>query len=259
MPELDTRKRRELRDSAFAYVDSQGRRRLPIHDESHVRNALARFNQVRFEDEAARATARSRLLRAAKRFGIVPIGFIDGQLRAHTGPPLPTGTVTLLMTDVVDSTGLVQRLGDRYAPMLGELRRLMRTTVQRAGGVEVDARGDEYFAAFASPASAFAAVVAIQRAVADHDWPDGVAVSVRAGLHTGRPSTAEGGYVGIAVHAVQRICATAGGGQVIASRAAVQAVGDALPKGARLADLGEHRLKGLPAAERLYELTGGTR
>ena len=72
MSTLDSGKRARLPDSAFAYVDSKGRRRLPIHDEAHVRNALARFNQVAFEDEAARERARKRLLVAARKYGIVP-------------------------------------------------------------------------------------------------------------------------------------------------------------------------------------------
>jgi hypothetical protein len=54
MPQLTAKKRAQLRNAAFAYVDSKGRRRLPIHDEAHVRNALARFNQTKFEDDAAR-------------------------------------------------------------------------------------------------------------------------------------------------------------------------------------------------------------
>ena len=78
MPQLTGKDRSRLPDSAFAYGDSEGDRRLPIHDESHVRNALSRFNQVRFEDAAARERARTRLLNAAKRFGIVPVGFITG-------------------------------------------------------------------------------------------------------------------------------------------------------------------------------------
>src|SRR6516164_8871592 len=80
MSRLNARKRSGLPDSAFAYVDSRGRRRLPIHDAAHVRNALARFNQVAFENDAARERARKRLLNAAKKYGIVPIGFITGQL-----------------------------------------------------------------------------------------------------------------------------------------------------------------------------------
>jgi sigma-B regulation protein RsbU (phosphoserine phosphatase) len=83
MARLTASERASLPDSAFAYVDSRGRRRLPIHDEAHVRNALARFNQVAFEDDAARQRARRRLLEAAKKYGIVPIGFITGQLQSE--------------------------------------------------------------------------------------------------------------------------------------------------------------------------------
>ena len=81
MARLSASERAKLADSAFAYVDSKGERRLPINDESHVRNALSRFGQVRFESESARQKARRRLLQAAKRHGIVPVGFIDGELR----------------------------------------------------------------------------------------------------------------------------------------------------------------------------------
>lgn len=83
MSRLDASKRASLPASAFAYVDSRGRRRLPIHDEAHVRNALARFNQVAFENDAARERARKRLLNAAKKYGIVPVGFITGQLQSE--------------------------------------------------------------------------------------------------------------------------------------------------------------------------------
>ena len=64
MARLGAAERARLPDSAFAYIDGRGRRRLPIHDADHVRNALARFNQVNFEDDAARDRARRRLLNA---------------------------------------------------------------------------------------------------------------------------------------------------------------------------------------------------
>src|SRR5437660_9243149 len=84
MTQLDAKTRGRLPDSAFAYIDSGGRRRLPINDGAHVRNALARFNQTTFEDEAARDRARTRLLKAAKKYGIVPLGFMTGQLRSQS-------------------------------------------------------------------------------------------------------------------------------------------------------------------------------
>ena len=104
---LDAATRAKLPDRAFAYIDSQGRRRLPIHDASHVRNALARFRRVAFEDDAARERARVRLLRAAQKQRIVPVGFIAGELeverrraRGDGGPlvAMPTGFVTMLLT-----------------------------------------------------------------------------------------------------------------------------------------------------------------
>src|SRR2546428_12310880 len=131
MARLDASKRARLPGSAFAYVDSRGQRRLPIHDEAHVRNALARFNQVGFEDDAARARARKRLLNAAKKYGILPVGFIDGQFQserrqAATGSSdaasLPRGAVTFLFTDIEDSTALLTKLGDRYASLLSDVR-----------------------------------------------------------------------------------------------------------------------------------------
>src|SRR5215468_5602884 len=142
MPQLSAKARARLPNTAFAYVDSKGQRRLPIHDAAHVKNALARFEQTRFEDDEARERARKRLLNAAKKHGIVPIGFITGQLmterregesqaRAGVARDLPKGQVTFLLTDIEDSTGLLRRLGDRYADLLSEVRRLLRRAVQR--------------------------------------------------------------------------------------------------------------------------------
>src|SRR5438270_378887 len=271
MARLETGKRARLPDSAFAYVDSRGRRRLPVHDKAHVRNALARFNQVAFETDAARERARKRLLNAAKKYRIVPVGFITGELRSErrhaaagrlvielgrnpapgelekrlrtvlrdptlavlhwsdvsgtyldgAGKPvplpahgerrgvtylerqgrpmtalvhdptilddpalaetvldavrfvvekdrlhgqiqatstdaaaLPTGFVTLLMTDIEASTVLLRKLGDGYGALLNAVRGILRAAVSRADGREIDARADEFFAVFERAAAA---------------------------------------------------------------------------------------------------------
>src|SRR6476646_11114372 len=146
MPSLSAKERAQLPDRAFAYIDLRGRRRLPIHDASHVRNALARFSQVAFEDDDARDRARSRLLRAAQKHRIMPIGFISAQLRPKRA--LPTGDVTFLLTDIEGSTELLGRLGDQYAPVLADVRRRVVAAVRRAGGHDVSARGDDVVAAF---------------------------------------------------------------------------------------------------------------
>ncbi|MET1232402.1 MAG: adenylate/guanylate cyclase domain-containing protein [Candidatus Limnocylindrales bacterium] len=376
MAELDNVRRAKLPDSAFAYVDSKGRRRLPINDESHVRNALARFNQVRFEDEAARERSRKRLLTAAKRYGIVPVGFFAGQLRVHgnqatagrlllelgqvgslevlqerlrselrdptveavewsesiggylgldggpavmpaggsgravtlidrRGRPmialvhdpatlrdpelrrsvtsavrmavenrqlqatvdadardarsLPPGPVTFLMTDIEDSTGILQRLGDEYGRLLTEIRGIQRTAVRQLGGHEIDARADEYFAVFELAADALKAAVAIQRRTGGRSWPDGVDVRLRIGLHHGKPTLTDTGYVGIAVHTAARVCAAGHGGQILVSRAAHDALtADDIarprrPK-TRYRPLGSYLLQGLRRPDPLFQV-----
>jgi class 3 adenylate cyclase len=114
MPRLKASERAKLPDSAFAYVDSAGKRRLPIHDEAHVRNALGRFERVSFESDTARERARTRLLNAAKKYGILPVGFITGQLRSE-GRNAAAGR-------------LVIELGRMAAP--GELERQLRRALR---------------------------------------------------------------------------------------------------------------------------------
>jgi len=371
MPRLKPKKRARLPDRAFAYVDSRGRRRLPVHDKAHVRNALARFNQVAFDDDAARERARTRLLNAAKKYRIVPVGFITGQLRAEqrhatagrlvielgrnpapgeleqrlrtvlrdptlavlhwsdasgafldsTGKPvplpaerdrqgvtylerrgrpitalvhdptlladpalaetvldavrfvvekdglhgqiqatstdaaaLPTGFVTLLMTDIEDSTVLLRRLGDRYGALLNDVRGVLRAAVSRAGGREIDARADELFAVFERAAAAIEAAVAIQRELGNRTWTDDLEVRIRVGIHSGRPTLTDAGYIGLAVHTTARVCSAAHGGQIVVSAATRAAVGASASTGIRFRDLGRHRLAGLPDAEALFQV-----
>jgi class 3 adenylate cyclase len=248
---LTARERAALPDSAFAYIDSKGARRLPIHDAAHVRNALARFSQVAFEDDDARDRARIRLLRAAQKHGIMPIGFLRAQLQPQRR--LPTGQVTLLLADVEGSTELLARLDDGYGPVLKELRRLVRAEVRRAGGREVDAHGDEVFAVFERAPAALEAAVAIQRAMQSGAWPDGNDVRLRIGLHRGRPALTETGYVGVAVHAAARIGFAAHGGQIILSAAVRSASIDSLPEGVSLTELGAWRFRGLPEPIELFQ------
>jgi class 3 adenylate cyclase len=371
MSKLDASKRAKLPDSAFAYVDSRGRRRLPINDEAHVRNALSRFNQVAFENDAAKERARKRLLNAAKKYGIVPVGFITGQLeseRKHAaagrlvielgrngapgeleqqlrgvlrdptltvlhwsaasgayldagGKPvalpaegsqrvvtylerdgrpmtaivhepkvledpdlvetvlaavkvvvendraygqfnatvteaaaLPTGFVTLLMTDIESSTELLHRLGDRYADLLNEVRAILRESVLRAGGRVIDARADDFFAVFERAVDAVDAAVAIQRSLDERAWPGELRVRVRIGIHSGRPTLTDVGYIGMAVHATARVCSAGHGAQIVVSGETVAAIGAATRDGIRFKSLGRHRLQGLPNAEGLFQV-----
>jgi len=114
--------------------------------------------------------------------------------------PLPTGTVTLLFTDLEGSTSLIRVLGDRYGDLLSDQRRLLRGVVERHGGSEVDTAGDGSFAAFPTARDGLAAAVAAQRAMAEHPWPAEAVVRMRMALHTGEPRQAERGYHGLGVH-----------------------------------------------------------
>jgi class 3 adenylate cyclase len=371
MARLKASERARLPDSAFAYIDSSGRRRLPIHDEAHVRNALGRFDRVNFEDEAARERARKRLLNAAKRYSIVPVGFITGQLQSErkhaaagrlvielgrigapgeleqqlqsvlrdptlavlhwsesagsyldgAGKPiplpaegerravtylerqgrpmtalvhdpavlddpdlvetvlaavrfviekeslhgevlarstdaatLPTGFVTFLLTDIEGSTELLSQLGDRYADLLTAVRGMIRDAVLRAGGREVDARADEFFAVFERPLAAVEAAVMIQRTLSERTWPDDLECRVRVGIHSGRPTLTDTGYIGLSVHTAARVCWVAHGGQIVVSGETRSAVQDSLPDGVGLKSLGRHRLPGLTRPETLFQV-----
>src|SRR5437899_2833392 len=242
MSRLDASKRARLPVSAFAYVDSRGKRRLPIHDEAHVRNALARFNQVGFEDDAARERARKRLLNAAKKYGIMPVGFITGQLQSERR----------------DATAgrLVIELGRHGAPgeLEQRLRSVLRAAVLRASGREIDARADEYFAVFERAAAAIEAAAAIQRALGNRAWPDDLEVRVRVGIHSGRPTLTDVGYIGLAVHTTARVCSAAHGGQIVISGATRAAVAASASTGIRFLSLGRHRLPGLPDVEMLFQV-----
>src|SRR5512132_2666522 len=119
---------------------------------------------------------------------------------------LPTGTVTFLFTDIEGSTKLLHELGDRYADVLADHRRVIREAVAANEGVEVDTQGDAFFVAFERAADAVAAAAAAQAKL------DCGPVRVRMGLHTGEPLLTEEGYVGMDVHRAARVMAAAHGG-----------------------------------------------
>jgi class 3 adenylate cyclase len=263
MARLSAAERLKLPDRAFAYVDSQGARRLPIVDAAHVRNALARFDQVEFEDDAARDAARVRVLRAAQKFRIVPVGFINNQLRSERAlgeartadvEAMPTGFVTMLMSDIEGSTALLDRLGDRYGELLGVVRETQRTAATRFEGRVVEERADEFFAVFESPRAALESAVAVQRSLEANPWDDDVVVRLRVGIHAGYPTVNEANYIGMAVHTTARVCAAAHGGQIVISDDTRTALEGIVPDGIRLRKLGSYRLRGIPKQHTLFQI-----
>ena len=168
-------------------------------------------------------------------------------------PSLPSGTVTFVFTDIEESTALLQRLGDGYAGILAQHRKIVRDAFG-ANGVEIDTQGDAFFYAFPRAREAVAAAVEVQRAHAGHGWPDDAAVRVRIGMHTGEPALHDEGYVGLDVVRAARICTAAQGGHVLLSETTRALLGSALPEGVSVYPLGERHLKGIEEPERVYEL-----
>jgi class 3 adenylate cyclase len=159
-----------------------------------------------------------------------------------------------MFTDVEDSTELLKRLGDGYRDVLRSHRRIIRDAFTARDGIEIDTQGDAFFFAFSRARDAVAAAVDAQRAHAAHAWPDGCAVRVRMGLHTGEPAVGSEGYLGLDVVRAARLCTAGKGGHVLLSDTTRALVGASLPDGVSIFPLGERRLKDLDEPERVFEL-----
>jgi DNA-binding NarL/FixJ family response regulator/class 3 adenylate cyclase len=167
-----------------------------------------------------------------------------------------TTTLTFLFSDVVGSTALLRRLRDGYTPVMADHERLLRSAWADGDGRELDADGDSFFVAFRRPRQAVDAAVAAQRALATHEWPEGVELRVRIGVHTGEASMAGDQYVGLAVHRAARICDAGHGGQILISETTRSLLEDeeAELEGLELRDLGQHLLKDFDRPVRIYQL-----
>jgi predicted ATPase/class 3 adenylate cyclase len=166
---------------------------------------------------------------------------------------LPTGTVTLLFTDIEGSTVLAERLEDRWPGVLADHHQLLRAVFAENDGLELGTEGDAFFVVFREARDAVVAAAAAQRALAAHAWPDGEEVRVRIGLHTGQPTATAEGYVGLDLHRAARVMAAAHGRQVLLSQATRDLVPETLDD-LTFRDLGEHRLKDLSRPQRLHQL-----
>jgi class 3 adenylate cyclase len=168
---------------------------------------------------------------------------------------LPGGTVTFVFTDIEGSTKLLQELGDEaYGTVSNDHRRLVRETFGARGGTEIDTQGDAFFFSFPRARDAVAAAVDTQRALRDHEWPEGHELRVRMGLHTGEPQVGDEGYLGLDVVRAARISAAGHGGQILISETTRALLGNQLPDGVAVHDLGEQHLKDVQH-EHIYELT----
>ncbi|TMC40427.1 MAG: adenylate/guanylate cyclase domain-containing protein [Chloroflexi bacterium] len=167
---------------------------------------------------------------------------------------LPTGTVTFLFTDIEGSTRLMQEVGDRYVQAQTAHHEILRAAFTGSRGRELRTEGDSFFCVFESAVDACGAAAAAQSGFAKHEWPEGVTLRVRMGLHTGEAPLVGNEYIGLDVHHAARVASAAHGGEVVVSETTRALVEEHLPDGQSLRDLGTHRLKDLARPERLYQL-----
>ncbi len=155
----------------------------------------------------------------------------------------PSGSVTLVFTDIEGSTRLLREFGEEaYRDVLAEHRRVVREAF--GSGYEVDEEGDAFFYAFPAAGSAVSAVEQAMRAL------ERGPIRIRVGIHTGEPILDPPKYIGLDVHRAARVMAAGHGGQVLMSESTRALLDD----GVLVRDLGEHRLKDLSGPQRLYQL-----
>jgi predicted ATPase/class 3 adenylate cyclase len=168
--------------------------------------------------------------------------------------PLPSGTITLLFTDIEGST---RHWEERRIAMAEALRRhdgLLRAAIEANGGYVFKTVGDEFCAAFSRASDAVAAAADAQRALASEDWSAIDRLAVRMALHSGATDERDGDYYGPAVNRVARLLAILHGGQVAASATTALLLRGMMPEQTELRDLGEHRLKDLVEPERVWQV-----
>jgi len=168
----------------------------------------------------------------------------------------PSATATFLFTDIEGSTQLATRLRDGYPEVLAKHHELLEGVFAAHGGTVVDTQGDAFFVAFTRPRDAVEAAADVQRTLAGHTWPEGVAIRVRIGVHTGEANVAGERYVGLTVHRAARISAIGHGGQVLVSQTTASLLEDDIDHLDDLAlrDLGEYALKDIARPIRVYQL-----
>ena len=167
---------------------------------------------------------------------------------------IPSGTVTLLFTDIEGSTRLWEAEPGQMARALERHDELIRSAIEEHGGYVFKTVGDAFCATFWTADSAVSAALSAQRQLGAEAWPTARPLLVRMGLHTGLCEERDGDYFGPVVNRVARLEAVAHGGQVVLSGTTAELVSQTLDVGVSLRDLGLHRLKDLGRPERVFQL-----
>ncbi len=169
-----------------------------------------------------------------------------------TPMPRPARTVTMVFTDIENSTLLVRQSGEHWPQILDEHRQICRAAWTYWGGQEVDTAGDGFFVVFDSTINAVRAAIDAQVNLLGFSWPVEESVRVRMGLHTGSATEYDGSWIGYEVHRAARIAGAAHGGQVLISRTVEWT--PERDQGLDVDNLGEHQLKDLAELETLFQV-----
>jgi predicted ATPase/class 3 adenylate cyclase len=167
---------------------------------------------------------------------------------------IPSGTVTLLFSDIAGSTRLWEAEPDAMAAALRRHDAILREAIEASAGYVFKTVGDAFCAAFETPQAAVEVAVRTQLTLLDEPWPTSVPVRVRMGLHTGVCEERDNDYFGPTVNRAARLEAIAHGGQTVLSGTTAELAASALPGGVRLRDLGQHRLRDLGRPEHVFQV-----
>src|SRR5215475_2416262 len=169
-------------------------------------------------------------------------------------PPLPSGTVTFLFTDIEGSTQLWATQHEAMRTALARHDALLREAIEAHGGRVFKTVGDAFCAAFATAPGAIEAALGAQRALRAELWPQQAPIRTRIALHTGAAEFRDDDYFGPPLNHVARLLAVGHGGQTLVSAITHDLCRDRLPAGATLKSLGEHGLKDLSRRETVFQL-----
>ena len=167
---------------------------------------------------------------------------------------LPTGTVTLLFTDIEGSTRLWEAQERAMGAALARHDRLLRHSIGARGGHVFKTVGDAFCAVFHTASDGLAAALEAQRALHIERWPEPVQLRVRMALHIGAVEVRDGDYFGAPLNRVARLLAAGHGGQTLLSESMHDLCRDHLPLLASVRSLGEHGFKDLARREAVFQL-----
>jgi class 3 adenylate cyclase len=262
-----------LAKAAASWVDAPiGRQYMRLADELDLSDLLVRVRQPtlirRMEQSMVPASSSQRVAAKIPDAQYLPVDdpsgamLLSGMIRqlmgsaekeSPSGPrPAPGGTRTVLFTDIVGHTEMMQRLGDaKGRDVLREHERITRETLKAHGGAEVKTMGDGFMASFGSVTSAMECAIALQRAFAAHTDSMPEPLHVRVGLNAGEPIEEDGDLFGATVILASRIAAKAGAGEILIPEPVRHLLSG---KTFTFSDRGEYEMKGFDDAVRLHEV-----